>query len=411
MAGEFCSFTGTTVGRGKPSATEYERLLSLITSLTPIKPCLQYISGTGKKMTRDNVCIIPDMSLSGLVDFIKLFKRIRIQQLTSDLLIGKVKETNNSKKKYEPSRPLIYRGNFPNPPFSSALGSLALLGAIGEMTKEEETSSLAKRVINELKEVPLYMIKYGDSSVFSFNHCILQLAGQGNLRTIVDSLYWCSLYKEGPRNREQDRATEGMAEYEKFDLFASRFMQSFNRPAFHDFLSFRAEYPSDLTKLFLIYFEKMEKIDPKIVHSARVLGQHLNCVAYLASNEEYNKSRKNNGIEEKGKVDQNINKRQELKAKALIEFESSIFSARSGDALIANVMTRAGRMICMDAPEEATLFIEKACSGELNLEQAKNLLIAFLRLKNKGSWQKVPGQISTVESDENSGPEQDFSEL
>ena len=37
----------------------------------------------------------------------------------------------------------------------------------------------------------------------------------------------------------------------------------------------------------------------------------------------------------------------------------------------------------MDAPAAASLFMEKTASGELPLEQAKNLLIAFSRLKSQ----------------------------
>ena len=71
------------------------------------------------------------------------------------------------------------------------------------------------------------------------------------------------------------------------------------------------------------------------------------------------------------------------KTKILVELESSVFSAKSGDALIAHTITRAGRLSSSDAPAEASLFMEKAASGELPLEQAKNLLIAFSRLKSK----------------------------
>ena len=71
------------------------------------------------------------------------------------------------------------------------------------------------------------------------------------------------------------------------------------------------------------------------------------------------------------------------KAKVLVELESSVFSTKSGDALIAYTITRAGRLSGFDAPAEASLFMEKAASGELPLEQAKNLIIAFSRLKSK----------------------------
>lgn len=402
MAGEFCSFSGKGVGRGKTTATEFERLLALTTSLTPFKPCLQYFSRT----SRDNVCIIPDLSLRGLVDFIKLFKRLRIQRLSSDLLVGKVKimANKNGEKEYKPLRPLIYRGNFPNPPYSSVLGCLALLGAIGEMTKEKDTSALAKKVVKELDGSALYLIKYGDASVFSFNHYILQMAAHGNLQAIVASLYRCSLYKEGPRNSEIGQKPNVLMEYDKFDLFASRFMQSFNSSAFQDFLSFRAEYPPELINLFLIYFEKMENIEPQIVHSARELGQYLNKVAFFASTEDAK-------TDESRKDDDKEQRLRKAKAKALTELESSIFSARSGAALIAHVMTRAGRWVGLDAPEAAGLFMEKTCSGELDLEQAKNLLVAFLRIKYKSSKKDETIMPLIDEGNKSADSEQDYSNL
>lgn len=65
------------------------------------------------------------------------------------------------------------------------------------------------------------------------------------------------------------------------------------------------------------------------------------------------------------------------KAKFLVELESSAFAAKSGDALVAQVITRAGRLSGSDAPSEASLFMEQAISGELELSKAKNLLISF----------------------------------
>lgn len=362
-SGEFNSFSDSgNIGRGKPSATVLDQCLALITSTTAFKPCLQYKSGVGKVST-DNMCLIPDLDISDLQNFIKLFKRIRIQKLDSSLMIGKV-ECETRTLKYKPKRPNIFNGNFPNAPHSSALGSVALLGTIGEMTKEKDVSELAKKVLESLKDCNFYAIKYGDASVFSFNHSIIRLAEKGKLRRIVDSLYYIVLYKEGRRT------TNNAFEYQKFDLFASRFLQIFNRPTFKDFLAFRAEYPYDIELLLNTYFCDMEKIDKEIVTSAKELGKWLNYVAYRSAQQEVGTS---SGWDDLIKA----------KAKILVELESSVFSAKSGDALIAYTITRAGRLSGFDAPTEASLFMEKAASGELPLEQAKNLLIAFSRLKSK----------------------------
>lgn len=319
--------------------------------------------GKGKSISADNTCLIPDLDLSDLRNFIRLFKRIRIQKLDSSLMVGKV-ECDEKTLKYIPQRPNIFRGNFPNAPHSSALGSIALLGTFGEMTKEKDVSELAKKVLESLKDCNFYAIKYGDASVFSFNHSIIRLAERGKLRRIVDSLYYIVLYKEGRRT------TNNAFEYQKFDLFASRFLQIFNRPTFKDFLAFRAEYPYDIELLLNTYFCDMEKIDKEIVTSAKELGKWLNYVAYRSAQQEVGTS---------SDWDDLI----KAKAKILVELESSVFSAKSGDALIAYTITRAGRLSGFDAPTEASLFMEEAASGELPLEQAKNLLIAFSRLKSK----------------------------
>lgn len=364
IAGEFIKLSDKgNLSRGKPKSTVLSQCLALITSTTPYKPCLQYKSIKGKQITTSNTCLIPDLNLPELLDFIKLFKRIRIQKLDSSLMVGKVKCKYAKKLEYEPKRPNIFNGNFPNAPYSSALGAIALLGAIGEMTKEADVSDLAQRVLESLKGCNFYSIEYGDASVFSFNSHIIELAEIGKLRTIVDALYYVVLYNQGIRS------SGNSFEYQKFDLFASRFLQMFNRPAFKDFLSFRAEYPNEIELLLKLYFNKMEKIKEEIVISAKALGRWLNKVAYISAiNDAQNKS-----WDDKNKA----------KAKILVELESSIFSSKSGDALIAHTITRAGRLSGMDAPAEASLFIEKTVSGELPLEQAKNLLIAFSRLKFK----------------------------
>ena len=364
ISGEFNRFTDNgTIQRGQSKATVFDQCLALITTTTVLKPCLQYKSGVGK-ISMDNTCLIPDLDISDLRDFIRLFKRIRIQKLDSLLMVGRVNCEKGKTFKYIPKRPNIFNGNFPNAPHSSALGSVALLGTIGEMTKEKDVSELAKKVLESLKDCNFYAIKYGDASVFSFNHSIIRLAERGKLRRIVDSLYYVVLYKEGRRS------TNNAFEYQKFDLFASRFLQIFNRPTFKDFLAFRAEYPYDIELLLNTYFCDMEKIDKEIVTSAKELGKWLNYVAYRSAQQEVGTS---SGWDDLIKA----------KAKILVELESSVFSAKSGDALIAYTITRAGRLSGFDAPTEASLFMEKAASGELPLEQAKNLLIAFSRLKSK----------------------------
>ena len=362
-AGEYCSFSDSgNIGRGKPEASNLFICLGLIASTTPLKPCLQYISGTSGKISTNNVSLIPDLEVPQLIDFIKLFKRLRLQKL-SELMVGKVDVVKGKTEEYKPKRPQLFCGNFPDAPRSSALGAIALLGSIGEMVKDKDVSELASRVLDSFKGHNFYAFRYGDAQVFCFNHHIINLAKESHLRSVVDSLYYASLYNQGLRKVDN-------LEYQKFDLFASRFLQLFNKPAFRDFLSFRAEYPTELAILLKTYFIHMENINEEIVQSAKALGHWLNLVAYSVAKAEI----KNGNAKDREQL-------RELKAKVLVEMESAIFAAKSADALVAHIIARAGRLSATDAPIEASLFIEKAASGSLTLEQAKNLLIAFSRLR------------------------------
>lgn len=382
ISGEFLSFSiQGGIGRGKPKSTLFDLLLSATTTLTDNKPCLQFRIEKKGMPELDNSTIIPDLPLEQMIDFIKLFKYIKAHKLSNDLFYADVVRTETGKKEnikvtYTPRKPQIFKGNFPNPPRSSSLGSIALLGTIGDFMKEYEVSERAKRVLDSLKDRTIYQIKYGNAKTFTFNNHVIDLAKEGNLRTIVDSLYYTVLFNQGKRR------SENITEYQKFDLMASRFLQLFNNPTFKDFLALRAEYPNEISQLLNLYFIKMEKIDPEIVQSARILGKWLNSVAYFTAKREIKEGTANYW-----------EKLREQKAKVLVELESSTFSAKSGDALIAQVVTRAGRLSGMDAPEKADLFMEKAMSGELPIDQARNLLIAFSRLKNafeaKNSNEKV----------------------
>ncbi|MCL4484690.1 MAG: type I-PGING CRISPR-associated protein Cas8c/Csp2 [Bacteroidetes bacterium] len=378
IAGEYLSFSlQGNIGRGNPKVSLLEKGLSAITTLTQTKPCLQYRINKKGMPEMFNVSIIPDLPIKELKSFIQFFKWMLKAETSSNLMYGNVVATKTGKgitekTTYEAKRPLIFKGNFPNPPRSSALGSIALLGAIGEFAKEAKYSERAKTVLDSLKGATMYLVKYGGATTFTYNHHVINLAKDGKLKSIVDSLYYTKLYN-------QDRRSSSNSEYQKFDLFTSRFLQLFNHAAFKDFLAFRAEYPIYLMCPFHTYFIKMEKIDPTIVSSARELGKWLNKVAYFTAKAEV-KVGSQNYWEELRRV----------KSKVLIELESSTFSSKSGDALVAQAVTRAGRLSGLDAPEAAALFMERTASGELPLENAKNLLIAFSRLINKAEKQEMP---------------------
>ncbi len=346
--------------RHTPKASMFEAICCLLTTLTRQKPC---ISPKDEKGVNINHCIIPDLGLADLRSFVQLFQNMLSSGTSSTLLIGKVKKDNT---KFKPLPPEIYYGNFPNPPKSGYLATLGVIASIAEWGKEAEQTAWANKVLESLKDTTLYLVTYGDAKPFKYSHFVIDIAKQGRLRQIIDSIFHTQLFG---KSRWNFSSKADQTDYEKFDLFASRFLQLFNGPSLKDFISFRGEYQYHLEIIFKTYFMKIENIPHDIVQSARELGKWLNYVAYVAAKEEDS----NTKSEEFKKA----------KAKVLVELESTAFSAKSGDSLIAQVVTRAGRISGMDAPVSATLFLENTCSGAIELEKARNLIMAFSRLKSK----------------------------
>jgi len=384
VAGDYIRFSDRGgSNKATQKLSKHEAALSMIALITPDKPCI-YENG-------NNIAIIPDLQLDEMIDFIRFFKDMLSHKTSSELFIGRVKKELKGNKKnptitYKPIRPLLFNGNFPNPPKSTVLGTIALLATIGEFAKEAKYSVKANKVLNSLRETTMYLIRYGDAQSYTYNNHIIELAKEGSLRQIVDSIYYTKLYNQP----EHARWDYNNPDYQKFDLFTARFLQLFNKATFKDFLAFRAEYPYQLKILFKTYFIKMEKIDSRIVSSARQLGKWLNKVAYFTAKAEIKEGSQNYK-----------EKLREQKAKVLIELESAAFSAKSGDALMAQVITRAGRLSMMDVPPEADLFIECAINGELTLEQSKNLIIAFSRLNNSSEKTGETDEVSTENSNAN----------
>lgn len=366
FAGEFSIFTSQENGlseRGKPKWTLREYCLGCITLSTPDKPCYS---------DKKNWCLIPDLELPDMILFIKLFKEMFINE-TKNLMVGKV-EWNRSKHTLH--RPRLLNGNFPYAPRTSVMGAVALLGAIGKfaMDAKDKISPEVCNVVNRLKNTNIYLVSSNEIKALSFNHVIIDLASKGKLQSIIDSIYRIELFKVGSRSKIDKFNDIRKNEYDRFDLFVSRFLTLFNKASFRGFFSFRAEYPNEMELLLKTYFCIMEKINEDIVNSAIAFGGWLNLQAFTYA------SKVIHDISNL-KEDEKKEKQTELKNKILIQFESAIMSAKSGDALVAFITTRAARLTGYDIDEGAKLFMSKVSGGELPLEQAKNLLIAFSRLK------------------------------
>lgn len=349
--------TAGEYNNGKPSRQTaniplIEAVCCAITTIATDKPAF---TSSGGKLSMQNTTILPDLPLDELRQFITVFRRVS-KFKTENLMEGKVKKDD-----VKPGRPAIIRGNFPNAPKSNSLRALGLLGAIGEWAKESNETGLAEPVLKGLENCPIYIISPESVKITNYNHFVVKLARENRLSSIIDSFHYVAPYTLNRKSSQK----EAEREREKVAFFAARFLHLFDEMSFREFLAVRAEYPHQLEILFKTFFMEKKQIDPRIVSSAKSLGSWLNYVAYKVA------------------IAENKEKVRELKAKVLVELESSAFASKSGTALIAQTITRAGRLSQMDAPAEADLFMEKTMSGELDLKDAQQMLMAFSRLRNK----------------------------
>ncbi|MCB5288542.1 MAG: hypothetical protein LHW64_12195, partial [Candidatus Cloacimonetes bacterium] len=117
VSGEYLNFSlSGKIGRGSAKVSTLEYGLSVITTLTQFKPCLQYrIDKKGKAPDMANTCIIPDLAIEELKSFIQVFKWMLKSETAGDLFFGNVVATKSGKGgnetiAYEAKRPLIFRG-------------------------------------------------------------------------------------------------------------------------------------------------------------------------------------------------------------------------------------------------------------------------------------------------------------
>jgi len=339
-----------------------------ITNTTHIKPYFAYKKkGDKGQLNYIPTAIIPDIELSEMKTFIQFYNLMIDTTINQKkLLKKKIYRKEGEKAKF--SRPPIYNGNFPYAPQNSAFGVVSLLGAIGRWAKEAGYSDKGQKVLESLKDKPLYIVQYGNAQSVMLNHYIIDLANENKLSEIVSAIQKSTIIHPFDETK-QDHKKGIESRKERFNLFSSRFLQLFNKPAFKDFISVRAEYSDKLIELFNTFFLKQMKISKEVVQSVRALGLWLNYVAYKVGKQEADNQKK-------------PDKALDYKAKTLIELESSVFGARK-PAEVLNVIVRAGRLSGMDAPAEADIFQEAVLTEEITIDDAKSMLMAYARTRNR----------------------------
>jgi hypothetical protein len=349
-----------------------------IATTTAIKPYLAYREKGGKYTP---TAIIPDLEISEMKIFIQFYNLMLSTSVSQkELLKKEVNRKQGGKEKATYSRPPIYSGNFPYAPSNSAFGRVGLLGAIGKWAKEANHIEQGQKVLESLKDKPLYIIQYGRAQSVTINHCIIDLAKDNKLSDIVCAIQYSKIIH--PFDENNPKGIESKKDV--FNLFSSRFLELLNLSTFKDFLSVRAEYKSQLIELFNIFFTKQMNIREEVVQSVRALGLWLNYVAYRVGKQDAENQKKS----DKYAAD--------FKAKILVELESAVFGARK-PAEVLNVIVRAGRMSGTDAPAESDVFLEAVLTGEISIDDAKSMLMAYARVRNK--YEK--GKQSTVNTETN----------
>ncbi len=384
ISGEFLSFGSSgSIGRGKSSMSLQGAGFAAITTLTAFKPALHY-----RKINESpvNTSILPDLEPEQLKMFLKLWDQLGEKEKDSRYRGRREEIISGNKSSVKLVRPALFSGNFPGAPRTSTMSGLALLAALGETVRniEEYERQLYYPLLDELATAPVYMVQYGNAKVFHFNHYVVKLAKEGELRPIIDCVYHSLIYNAGPRTAKN-------FEYQKFDFFYSRFLQLFNGPAFNDFMSFRAEYPKQILPLFNTYFTQhtniMERIPKDIVDSARATGTWLNKQAYLRAEDELQEKErwKNKDVKKLPETERKdyYAERDKVKAKFLVGIESLIFSAKTGHDIIGQLAVTVGRSSYKDFPQEAELFFKEVAAGEITTRQAQNLLMAFSRVSTQ----------------------------
>lgn len=343
--------------QGYSSYSKLEIAFCLITNITAIKPCFAHRTESGSYLP---TTVIPDLEIDEMMEFIELFNQL----LNTDVVYNDLMTA--PKKEGKIDRPAIYFGNFKYAPKSSAFGVVGLLGSIGRWSIDAECSTKGKIVLESLKDKKLYIIQYGNAKSVKINHYIIDLAKENKLSEIVYSIQHSRLIHSFEPNSNGYNSRKKI-----FNLYASRFLELFTRESFNNFLSIRAEYSNKLIVLFLTFFGDQMKIPKDIVESAKSLGLWLNLVAYIVAKREAASNKK-------------IEKLNDIKSKILIELESSVFGARKPSEVL-NVIVRAGRLSGLDAPSESQIFEEAVLTGEINMDDAKSMLMAFARTKNNKS--------------------------
>jgi hypothetical protein len=337
-----------TKSLSNPKTTRLQAAFTLVATLARYKPASQ--------IDFTNQVVIPDLDLTNLIRFIRLFKRLRDSE-TGDVHT----RTYEGDSKYY--RPPIFRGNYPDAPQTQAFGPVGLIGAMGRWIQRAGHIAWAKKVVQALTARPLYLVSHEQELMKQAHvgHHVAGLSLTHDLPKALRGLYRAQHYN--PDDNTPDSPNRRL-----FYEMAGRFLQFYTRPAFRDFLAFRVQYEASFSPILEDYFMNERQLSKALVQSARAYGAHLNLVAYLIAKDEVENKETGRDI-------------YQAKSRALAQMESTAMSSKSTSALFGRLNRDAGQQTNRDAPAEAGPFMEAAIAGEIELDAVKELVLAFMRLQ------------------------------
>ena len=328
-----------------------------------------------------NVGLIPDLPFYDeatgsypLNTYLQAIDELR-RNLGGEVMVGSYDE---KKKKYK--RPPYYRGNYRYAPASVGLGAVSLLAAFGEWLEQLERDERAglidaddvRSVLSALARYPLYTIGYDRTDQELFGHHLVELATDRHLTEFTRRLTWVRFY-DSP-----DRLDFSSPKWKLFRRYADHFLRFFTETSFRNFLSIRATYPAAFEPIFIKYFKHSTMtstgIKTEIVDAAIAVGKYLNRAAYFSAKDKLET--------DSGRTSRSV---YEYKTRVLASLESNLRSARTGEQLLAQISTLAGRITDrdMDAAAEPlmrAILLKEDDADHLPLGRAKDLIVAFMRL-------------------------------
>jgi hypothetical protein len=292
-------------------------------------------------------------------------------------------------------RPPLFDGNYPGAPRGGAFGPVGLMGALGRWLRKVRVLSVGegaqpervRAVIRALAGSPAYLVSYDGSLMRQeyVGHHVARLAEQHDLTAALAGLHYPEFYNTDHKDRRSGKP-------HNFRLMAGRFLRLYSHPAFRDFLSYRVQYDASLAPILNDYFmNERQTIDTDIVRAARAYGSFLNDVAYRVAKNEVDTKDTNRNL-------------YEAKTNALAQLESTVMSVRRASALFGQLNVMAGRFSNSDVPAEAERFLEAAHTGEIDLDVAQELVLAYMRLRSSKKASEASPEDATddmfVEDDE-----------